>query len=369
MNKLLNRQIKKHLGDLANDPKVKSFIEAVRESYAHYERDRELIERSMAVSSEEMRNLNSKLVKETDEQRKALTKLMETLRLLKLDIGSNEDAQLDILSILEIINKESANRKNAEEQLKKNLHNLEKINRDLDQFAYVVSHDLKAPLRAIASLSEWIEEDSEGKISAETQKNLQLLRGRVLRMENLIHGILAYTKAGKIKGETEVIDTAVYVNEIVDFLNPPPNIQIEQEGEWPTIETDTIRLHQVFGNLISNAIKYIDKPKGIIKIGCIQLESCCQFYIEDNGPGIEEEYHQKIFILFQTLSTRDEVESTGIGLSIVKKIIEEQGGKIWLDSKLETGTRFTFTWPTTIVSENKLTSNNNGRKTFKHTPH
>jgi signal transduction histidine kinase len=361
MSKLLERQVNKHLGEMANDPKIKSFIDAVRDSYNHYERDRELIERSMAVSSEEMRELNAKLSRETDEHRRALKKLIETLNLLKLDINSNDDIQLNILSISDIIKKESAKRKIAEEQLKKNLRNLEKINKDLDQFAYVVSHDLKAPLRAIASLAEWIEEDSEGKISADTQKNLQLLRGRVMRMENLIHGILAYTKAGKIKGETQVINTANYITELVEFLNPPPNIKVELDGEWPTIETDTIRLHQVLGNLISNAIKYIDKPKGLIKIGCIQLDNCCQFSIEDNGPGIEEEYHQKIFILFQTLSTRDQVESTGIGLSIVKKIVEEQGGKIWVDSKLHTGTRFTFTWPTQIIAENKLVTHNNGR--------
>ncbi len=343
------------------DPELQRFINAVGESYEHFERDRLLIERSMAMSSEEMRELNTKLKKESQDHRIALQKLMETLKLLNLENKQQASEEHTLINVIDVIKKESARRKIAEDQLKRNLRNLEKINKDLDQFAYVVSHDLKAPLRAIASLAEWIEEDSIDRITPETQRNLQLLRGRVMRMENLIHGILAYTKAGKIKSEAQVINTAAFINEVVDILNPPPSIKVELEGEWPDIETDTIRFHQVLSNLISNAIKYIDKPKGLIRINNVTLEECCQITIEDNGPGIEEEYHQKIFQLFQTLYTRDEVESTGIGLSIVKKIIEEQGGKIWVDSVPGKGTSFTFTWPATIINEKQNTINSHGR--------
>lgn len=362
MSKLITRQVQKFLGERSNDPELQRFISAVAESYEHYERDRVLIERSMSVSSEEMRELNIKLKKETDEHKLALQQLTDTLKLLDLDNKKlNPDEELNLLTVTDIIKKESAKRKIAEEQLKRNVRNLEKINKDLDQFAYVVSHDLKAPLRAIASLAEWIEEDSEGKLTPETQRNLQLLRGRVLRMENLIHGILAYTKAGKIKGNTQLINTAGFINEVVDILNPPPSIKVELEGEWPDIETDTVRFHQIISNLVSNAIKYIDKPKGLIRIKNVTLEECCQITVEDNGPGIEEEYHQKIFQLFQTLYTRDEIESTGIGLSIVKKIIEEQGGKIWVDSIPGKGTSFTFTWPAKISNETQTTINSHGR--------
>lgn len=348
VNKLLEKQINKHLGEKAKDPQVKKFIEAISHSYDHYEKDKILLERSLAISSEEMRTLNSRLIKESKEQKVAISKLIESLRLLHYDLTEEKDIKLNLLTISERIKQESTSRIHAEEELKKNMSNLEKINHDLDQFAYVVSHDLKAPLRAIASLAEWIEEDSEGVLSAETKNNLQLLRGRVQRMENLIHGILAYTKAGKTKGQQSTINTSQYLQEIIDFLNPPPSIQISITGEWPVIETDTIRLHQVFSNLISNAIKYIDKPIGIITVSCHQLENSIQISIEDNGPGIEEAYHQKIFGLFQTLSARDQVESTGIGLSIVKKIVEEQGGKIWVQSENQKGSKFTFTWPVTI---------------------
>ncbi|MBL7924316.1 MAG: hypothetical protein JNL88_08965 [Bacteroidia bacterium] len=352
--KLLERQIHKHLGELKDDPRVVSFLNAVASSYSHYERDRILMERAMLVSSEEYQTLIRQNHTELEKLKSAARELIDALKLLNIDTKNSPDLYKDIQVVKESIKRESLNRKQAERKQRENLRNLEKINRDLDQFAYVVSHDLKAPLRAISSLAEWIEEDSEGKISAETKNNLQLLRGRVNRMENLIHGILAYTKADKIKGTTAVTNTELYLKEIIDLLNPPQHIQITMEGEWPTIETDTVRLHQVLINLLSNAIKYNDKDQGIIITGCVPLENCCQFYVEDNGPGIEDEYHQRIFVLFQTLSTRDEVESTGIGLSIVKKIVEEQGGKIWIDSKVGKGTRFTFTWPhNNIILENK----------------
>lgn len=362
MNKLLDKQIFKLLGERANDPSLQRFLNAVSESYDHYERDRKLIERSMAISSEEMRELNAKLTHETAEHKMAMQKLLETLKLLNLDFKTkDENLSQNIIQVADIIKTESAKRKQAEQSLKQNVKNLEKINKDLDQFAYVVSHDLKAPLRAIASLAEWIEEDSSDQISDDTKRNLQLLRGRVERMENLIHGILAYTKAGKLKGESQIINTSVFIQEIIDLLNPPPSIKVNFVGDWPEIETDTIRFHQVISNLISNSIKYIDKPKGLIQIKNIVLEQCCQITIEDNGPGIEEEYHQKIFQIFQTLSTRDQVESTGIGLSIVKKIVEEQGGKIWVDSIPGTGTSFTFTWPANIITKKTLSAIDHGR--------
>lgn len=362
MSKLLDKQINKLLGDRANDPSLQRFLNAVRESYDHYERDRKLIERSMAISSEEMRELNAKLTHETTEHKMAMQKLLETVKLLDLNFkSSDENLSNNIIEVADIIKTESAKRKHAEKSLKQNVKNLEKINKDLDQFAYVVSHDLKAPLRAIASLAEWIEEDSSDNISDDTKRNLTLLRGRVQRMENLIHGILAYTKASKLKGETQIISSSTFIQEIIDILHPPPSIEVKFSGDWPEIETDTIRFHQVISNLISNSIKYIDKPKGIIRINNIVLEQCCQITIEDNGPGIEEEYHQKIFQIFQTLSSRDQVESTGIGLSIVKKIVEEQGGKIWVDSIPGKGTSFTFTWPTNIITKKTLSAIPHGR--------
>ena len=233
------------------------------------------------------------------------------------------------------------------------LHDLEKTNRELDQFAYIVSHDLKAPLRAMSSLVTWIEEDSEKHMTDESKEHLQMVVGRIHRMENLIQGILAYSKAGKNKEVKEPTDVKILVNEVIDSHQVPDLFIINNQVNVSVIETEKIKLSQVFSNLISNAIKYNDKPNGEIEIGSFEQEDCCQFYVQDNGPGIEKQYHEKVFMIFQTLLSRDEVESTGIGLSIVKKIVEEQNGKIWIESGTGQGSRFVFTWPKTNTLKTK----------------
>jgi light-regulated signal transduction histidine kinase (bacteriophytochrome) len=355
--KLLSNQIKKYLGhEELKDPKMLAFIDAVSHSYGHYEKDRELLEKAMELSSNELNEANAKLRLESEDNKIAIERLKETLRILQEDEPENQRLKVENLSIndlAEIIQEETARRKVAEQKYKANVANLERSNRELDQFAYVVSHDLKAPLRAIASLAEWIEEDLEEKLTPESKSNLELLRGRVLRMESLIHGILAYSKAGKVTGDVKLVDMNKLLHEIVDSLNPAPHIKITIDDNLPTIETEETKLYQVLGNLISNSIKYNDKANGKINVKYLDLEGICQFTVEDNGPGIEQEYHKRIFMIFQTLSARDQVESTGIGLSIVKKIVEEQGGKIWVESELGQGSKFIFTWPSPIKIKNK----------------
>lgn len=231
------------------------------------------------------------------------------------------------------------------EMEREHVSNLEKINRELDQFAYIVSHDLKAPLRAMSSLVTWIEEDSGEFMTEDSKENLQTIVGRIHRMENLIQGILAYSKAGKGKTEKVGVNVKELVNEIIDSHAASEHITISNKVEVSEILAEKIKLSQVFANLISNAIKYNDKSKGEIEIGCYEYDNWCQFYVQDNGPGIEKEYHEKVFMIFQTLASRDEIESTGIGLAIVKKIVEEQNGKIWVESEKGKGSRFVFTWP------------------------
>jgi light-regulated signal transduction histidine kinase (bacteriophytochrome) len=344
-HKLLQRQLKKHLGEFQNDPRLTAFLKAVGESYEHFDRDRQLLERSMNISSEELREANKSISNEINKQQLAIIQLIESLENLNIDIEDNKDITSNLLAIAEKVKEQTQIKKEIEKKLQDNINHLKKINHDLDQFAYVVSHDLKAPLRAISSLAEWIEEDAGDKLSEDSHRNLQLLKGRVLRMEKLIHGILAYAKAGKIKGDHKLIDSATFVHEVVEILSTNNAFHCAFSGEWPIFETDTIRLHQVLLNLISNAIKHNDKETTLIQINCLTHPTHCEISITDNGPGIEPEYHQKIFVLFQTLTTRDQFESTGIGLSIVKKIIEEQGGEIHVRSKIGEGTTFTFTWP------------------------
>ncbi len=222
---------------------------------------------------------------------------------------------------------------------------LERSNRELDQFAYVTSHDLKAPLRAISNLSHWIEEDIGEQLNEETHKQMSLLRGRVRRMEALIQGILAYSRVGRVAVEYEDVDVETLINETIETLDPPKGLSVKVGPDMPLLHTTVVQLSQVFANLISNAIKYHEKDHGLIQITVKDAGDFFQFSVIDDGPGIAAEFHGKVFQIFQTLQARDKVESTGVGLSLVKKIIEERGGEIGLLSSEGEGATFYFTWP------------------------
>lgn len=246
---------------------------------------------------------------------------------------------------------------------------LEKRNRELDQFTYVLSHDLKAPLRAIANLSQWIEEDltEEGTtiISGETQHHMNLLRGRVRRMEGLIEGALQYSRVGRVETPVTTVDVTVLLRQVIDSLAPPPEFTIEIGPGMPTILTERSRLEQVFANLIGNAIRHHnraphgDEPTasegtldsktgtfpGRVQISVQDQGSFCEFTVADNGPGIAPRYHERVFSIFQTLEARDKVENAGVGLALVKKIVESKGGTVRLESQVGQGATFRFTWP------------------------
>ncbi|WP_299825055.1 CHASE3 domain-containing protein [uncultured Pontibacter sp.] len=222
---------------------------------------------------------------------------------------------------------------------------LDRKNKELDQFAYVVSHDLKAPLRGIEVASRWVEEDMGTQLPANVQEYLMMMRVRVHRMENLINGILALTRIGRTEQVEESVDVNELLVEVVDMLAPPRNFVINVQEDLPVLRTIRIQLHQVFSNLIGNAIKYHNRENGIIDVRHHETDTHHVFSVSDDGPGIDPDYHERIFVIFQTLQERDAVESTGVGLAIVKKIVEWQGCTIWLDSKPGHGSTFTFTWP------------------------
>ncbi len=222
---------------------------------------------------------------------------------------------------------------------------LEKTNDELDRFAYIVSHDLKAPLRAIDNLSQWIEEDAVGQLNPESIENLHLLRSRVKRMDSLITGILEYSKVNRKKLEKEFIPVEEIIQETLLLLVPPSNFKLNIVSALPVVQSDRVKMQQVFANLIGNAIKYSDKESIIVDVKCEETDEEWKFSITDNGPGIAPEYQDKVFLIFQTIESRDIKESVGVGLAIVKKIIEEQGGAIRIESKPGMGASFIFTIP------------------------
>ncbi|HYP28952.1 MAG TPA: CHASE3 domain-containing protein [Blastocatellia bacterium] len=236
-------------------------------------------------------------------------------------------------------------RKRAEETQAELLRELESANRELSDFAYVVSHDLKAPLRAIGSLATWIASDYADKFDEGGKEQMSLLRGRVKRMHDLIDGILQYSRVGRVKEQRVEVDLNALVREAITLLSPPPSVRVTVECSLPTVVCERTRMEQVFQNLLSNALKFMDKPEGEIKIRCEDRGEEWVFCVSDNGPGIEEKHFAKIFQIFQTLAPRDEFESTGIGLSVVKKTVEMYGGSVWVESAPGVGSSFFFTLP------------------------
>ncbi len=239
-------------------------------------------------------------------------------------------------------------RKAAEEQKSQLMDEVAVTNKELSEFAYIVSHDLKAPLRGIATLSSWLSTEHRENLNEEGQEYIDLIANRVARMNSLIEGILQYSKIGRTEEITELIKTSEILEEIIDLVADAENVTVKVPVGLPDIKGVKVRIGQVFQNLISNAIKHNDKPAVEIEISFSKTARSTIFRLTDNGPGIDKKFHEKIFEVFRTLKSRDDMESTGIGLSLVKKIIELHGGRIWVESEVGKGTSFVFSLPNPI---------------------
>jgi signal transduction histidine kinase len=215
---------------------------------------------------------------------------------------------------------------------------LAKSNKELEDYASIVSHDLKSPLRSIHSLISWIKEDNEKEFNTQTLQYLSMIENKVEKMDHLIEGILTYAKIDKVDKVVENVNTQEIVQNIINIIHIPTHITVSIKNQLPIIKADRFRIQQLFQNLISNAVNYIDKPIGMVTIDCQETEKEYLFSVNDNGPGIAKANQEKVFKIFQSLETTD--KSTGLGLSIVKKIVESYQGKVWIESKMGEGTSF-----------------------------
>ncbi len=250
------------------------------------------------------------------------------------------------------VSRDISEREKAQKEQQRLLAKMQDINQELENFAYIVSHDLKAPLRGISSITMWLVEDYKDSLDEDGQELVELLQKRVERMHGLIEGILQYSRIDRKDTTAKALDLQEIVQDVIEFVAPPEHIKVSMTTPFPTIFNHETQVRQLFQNFLSNAIKYNDKKQGIVEVSCQEVEDdMYEFCVADNGPGIEKKYQEKIFQIFQTLHKKDEYNSTGIGLSIVKKIISNNGGKIRVESEKDQGAKFYFTLPKKVEEE------------------
>lgn len=223
------------------------------------------------------------------------------------------------------------------------LQKLKHQNEQLNDYAHLVSHDLKSSIRSLSALLSWIKEDCGEKIGEESVANLNLMEAKIEKMDKFLEDIINYSEIGGTSLKKTTIDLNKKVNKITESIHIPQHISIEIKGNLPVLKADARRLRQVFQNLISNAVNFNDKEIGLVEIGVEEAEDFFTFSVKDNGQGIPKEYHEKIFNTFTTLGYQE--KSTGMGLSIVKRVLNLYGGEIWLESEVSKGSTFYFTIP------------------------
>lgn len=228
------------------------------------------------------------------------------------------------------------------------IRELEKTNDELDQFSYVASHDLRAPLRGISNLATWIEEDLGTSVPKKVKEHVALLKGRAARMDKLINGLLELARVGRTRQKPERVDVTELLHETIDLLSAPEASRILIVGAMPTMNAERFALQQVFLNLIQNAVQHAGRKDVIVRITAAERSTEYEFAVSDNGVGIAPEHHERVWQIFQTLQARDVVESTGIGLTIVRKQVESNGGRAWIDPQTP-GATVRFTWPKSIT--------------------
>ncbi|APZ47577.1 sensor histidine kinase [Polaribacter reichenbachii] len=345
MNSLLKRQIRKYLPkELQSSKDLEAFLDAVNRSYITSEDQFVMLQRAASISSEELFQSNQKLKKESLAQREIISKLnnvINNLKFYELDDVKNHDA-LDSLKLVDFIDNQTKEIIEINKQKDKLVASLEQQNQELNDYAHMVSHDLKSPLQSIDALTSWIKEDYYENLGEGGREIVNLIKENVEKMDTLIKGILEYSTIGNLEKKRYKVDLNSLIDDLILTLDNPNDIEIYIPVDLPSIYGDQHRLELLFYHLISNAVNFNDKGEyGVVEILFSDEGNYWKFKVRDNGKGIEKHYFETIFIAFQKLE--NDYKSTGIGLSIVKKIVEAYNGKISLESIAGKGTTFIFT--------------------------
>lgn len=299
-------------------------------------------DKEMAVSESQrvMLNLLEDFGAEKNLFAKTQTATLNILDDLDAENQKLKQSQAAFLNILEDIELEKSNAAAAASRT-------EMVNKELDEFAYVASHDLKAPLRVIDNTSKWLEEDLQEHLTDETRENMKLMRGRVRRMEKLLDDLLQYSRIGRKTDEAyeELIAGDALMENILAMLSPPQGFTVKVGPGFHDIQLRRMPVQQILMNLIGNAIKHHDKKVGTVEVTVEDHGAEYAFAVKDDGPGIPAQFHDRIFRMFQTLKPRDRVEGSGMGLAMVRKYVDVYGGTVGFESAEGKGSTFHFTWP------------------------
>lgn len=345
MHSLLKRQIKKLLPKkLKEDPEMDAFFEAISKSYSDFDEKLKMIQRATSLSSEELFLANQRLNKETESQRKILEALSRVVTSIQHKTTDSVNGQLDFdpQKLVQDIEKQTYRIVEITAEKDVLLKNLEQQNESLNNYAHMVSHDLKSPIRNVHSLVSWVFEDGHEEFKKQSKENVQLIFQNLSKMDSLIDGILRHSTIDSIQENAAVIDLNLLIAEIERTIYVPENVSIKISKSLPKLYTGKYRIEQLFKNLITNAITATEERKyGQVIIDAKEEEDGWIFSVTDNGKGIPKHLQAGIFDMFKKLENNS--EATGIGLALIKKIINYYRGDIWISSQEGMGTTFFFT--------------------------
>ncbi|MCL6274712.1 ATP-binding protein [Muricauda sp. 2012CJ35-5] len=342
MHTLLKRQLKKFMPkEFLEHPDMDKFLESVDKSYSDYDQKLKMIQRATSLSSEELYQANQRLNKETEGQRKVLESLSKAVASMQ-DKTSDRVLDFNPQKLVEDIEKQALKLVKLTSEKDMLLKNLEQQNESLNNYAHMVSHDLKSPIRNVHSLVSWVFEDGQEDFKENSRDNVQLIFQNLAKMDSLIDGILRHSTIDSIQESESAIDLVTLIEEIERTIYVPDNITIKKSKNLPTLFTGKYRIEQLFKNLLTNAISATEaNPEGQIFLDVKEEEKEWMFSVSDNGKGIPKHLQNGIFGMFKKLENNS--DATGIGLALVKKIINYYEGDIWLSSQEDMGTTFFFT--------------------------